>query len=340
MSAEPTGISRRNAIRAAGAGALLFGLSTAPTASATPSGRAPSGHGSVSQAPNLPRGFTKTFTSHYIDTGDLRQHAVIGGEGPPLLLLHGWPQTWYTWRLLMPALAKDFRVIAVDQRGCGLTGKPRTGYDTGTLAADLVALMSKLGHPRFALVGHDTGMPISYALAADHPDRVERLAVAEAIIPGLTQSPPLLGTSKANERLWHFGFNRLGGEVNERLVQGREQIYFGAKFAASAYRPLPEYAVRHYINTLARDGEALRGSFEWYRALEATIAQNERRKATRLTLPVLAIGGGESAGEGIANTMRLAADDVRSVVIPRCGHWITEEAPAEVLAALSTFLAP
>src|SRR3954452_19831964 len=142
----------------------------------------PEGLGSVSGAPNLPDGFTDTFTSRYIDTGELCQHAVIGGEGPPLLLVHGWPENWYAWRLVMPALARDFEVIAVDQRGIGLTDKPQDGYDAGTLAGDLVALMDALGHQRFAVVGHDTGYIISYALAADHPDRVDRVALAE--IPG------------------------------------------------------------------------------------------------------------------------------------------------------------
>ena len=143
----------------------------------------PHGPGSVSGAPHLPEGFTDTFTSRYIDTGDLRLHAVVGGDGPPLLLIHGWPGSWYYWRLVMPALARDFEVIAVDQRGIGLSDKPQDGYDTGTLASDLVALMDVLGHPRFALYGTDTGMPITYALAADHPDRVDRLVVSEAPLP-------------------------------------------------------------------------------------------------------------------------------------------------------------
>jgi pimeloyl-ACP methyl ester carboxylesterase len=147
----------------------------------------PEGPGSVSGAPNLPAGFADTFTSRYIETGALRRHAVLGGEGPPLLLVHGWPETWYAWRLLMPALARDFTIIAVDQRGIGLTDKPDDGYDTGTLAGDLVALIDALGHERFAVVGHDTGFIISYALAADNPDRVDRVALAE--IPG--PPPPL-----------------------------------------------------------------------------------------------------------------------------------------------------
>src|SRR5262245_1384937 len=125
----------------------------------------PEGPGSVSGAPNLPEGFKDIFTSRYIDTGEVRLHAVIGGDGPPLLLVHGWPQTWYAWRMVMPALAHDFHVVAVDQRGMGLSDKPRGGYDTGTLANDLVGLMDALGYQRFAMYGTDTGMPLAYALA-------------------------------------------------------------------------------------------------------------------------------------------------------------------------------
>jgi pimeloyl-ACP methyl ester carboxylesterase len=297
------------------------------------------GLGTMSQAPHLPTGFTDTFTSRHIYAGGLRQHAVIGGDGPPLLLLHGWPETWFAWRLLMPALARDFEVIAVDQRGVGHSGKPRDGYDTGTLARDLVALMDALGHQRFAMVGHDVGMVTAYALAADHPDRLDRLAVAEAILFGVTPSPPLIGTTAANNRLWHIAFNRLA-EVNEELVKGREHIYFGWQFATKAVNKLPDYAVRYYIHTLASVPGALRGSFGFYRELDTTIAQNQQRQTRRLTLPVLAIGGANSGGEGVANTMRLVADDVQSLVIPDCGHWVPEEAPEEMLAALMAFLAP
>jgi pimeloyl-ACP methyl ester carboxylesterase len=297
------------------------------------------GFGSVWQAPHLPPGFTRTFTSRYIDTGDVRLHAVIGGDGPPLLLVHGWPQTWYAWRLLMPELARHFTVIAVDQRGIGLSDKPRDGYDTRTLAGDLIALMDALGHQRFAMVGHDTGMPIAYALAADHPERVDRLAVAEASLPGVSDSPPLFAPAQLNDRLWHIAFNRLA-EVNEQLVRGREDIYFGYEFDISAAKKLPDYAVRHYIRTLACHRNALRGSFGFYRALDTTIAQNQQRKNPRLTMPVLAIGGAASGSERIGKTMKLVADDVQGLVIPGCGHWLAEEAPEEMLAALTAFLAP
>jgi pimeloyl-ACP methyl ester carboxylesterase len=262
----------------------------------------PEGPGSVSGAPNLPAGFADTFASRYIDTGEIRLHAVIGGEGPPLLLVHGWPQTWYAWRMVMPALAADFTVIAPDQRGIGLSDKPADGYDAGTLAGDLVALMDAVGHERFALYGTDTGMPIAYALAADHPDRVDRLIVSEASLPGVSPSPPLFVPPQLNERLWHLMFNQLPAEVNEALVRGREEVFFGAEFDVSAgSRKLPAETVDYYLDILRSDPNALRGSFGFYRAVNTTIAQNERRKTRRLTLPVLAIGGAESSGEAIAS---------------------------------------
>src|SRR5215212_2196128 len=298
----------------------------------------PEGPGSVSGAPNLPVGFTDTFASRYIDTGELRQHAVIGGEGPPLLLVHGWPETWYAWRLVMPALARDFKVIAVDQRGMGLSDKPQDGYDTGTLADDLVALMDALGHQRFAAVGHDTGFAISYALAADHPDRVDRVALAEIPgSPGTAPSPPLFLPGPLNDRLWHLGFNRID-KLNEQLVAGREDIFFGWEFDAAAKR-LPDGVIDYYVRNLSNP-DSLRGSFGWYRALETSIAQNEQRKTRRLTMPILAIGGAASFGDHVGNAVQAVADDVQSLVIPGVGHFVAEEAPEEMLAALTAFLGP
>src|SRR5262249_59593101 len=130
-------------------------------------------------------------------------------------------------------------VIAVDQRGIGLSDKPQSGYDLRSEANDLAALMDTLGYRRFAVMGFDTGMPISYALAADHPDRVERLVVGEAVMPGVSPSPPLIAGDRTNKRLWHIAFNRLDADVNEALVRGREQVYFGAEYAVSAGTPLP-----------------------------------------------------------------------------------------------------
>jgi pimeloyl-ACP methyl ester carboxylesterase len=200
--------------------------------------------------------------------------------------------------------------------------------------------MDSLGHERFALYGTDTGMTIAYAVAADHPDRVVRLAVSEAPLPGISQSPPLFLPPALNARLWHLAFNQLP-EINEQLVRGREEIFFGAEIDASAgTKKLPPEVTRYYIDTLAGDPEALRGSFELYREFPSMIEQNEQRKSRRLTMPVLAIGGEESSGEGPAQTMRLVADDVHGVVLAGAGHWVAEQAPEQLLEALTDFLAP
>jgi pimeloyl-ACP methyl ester carboxylesterase len=240
----------------------------------------------------------------------------------------------------MPALARDFAVIAVDQRGIGLSDKPEEGYDTGTLANDLAGLMDALGRERFAVVGVDTGLLIGYALAADYPDRVVRLAVGEAPLPGITPPNPLILPDQIVDRLWHIPFNQLK-ETNEKLVRGREDIFFGAEFSASAgTNKLPEYAVQYYVDGLASSPEALHGSFQLYRAFGATAAQNQERKTRRLPMPVLAMGGAESLGAMAADTMKLTADDVQTLVIPGIGHWLAEQAPDQLVAALTEFLAP
>ena len=300
----------------------------------------PEGPGSVSGAPKLPAGFTDTFTSRYVDTGELRQHVVIGGDGPPLLLVHGWPENWYAWRLVMPALAQDFEVIAPDQRGIGLTDKPRDArYDPGTLANDLVALMDALGHQRFAVVGTDTGLPISYALAADHPDRVERVALAEVPgPPGAVPQPPLFLSEPLNNKLWHIPVNRLD-TLNEQLAVGREDLYFGYEFAIQAGKKLPDEVVEYYVGLLTNP-DSLHGTFAFYREWDTMMAQNEERSKRPLTMPVLGIGGAASHAGEVANAMKGLANDVQNAVIPGAGHWFAEEAPEETVAALTAFLTP
>lgn len=143
-----------------------------------------------------------------------------------------------------------------------------------------------------------------------------------------------------NERFWHLAFNQLP-KVNEQLVSGREKIFFRAKFdAAAGKNKLPDDLVSYYVEMVAGDPDALRGSFEWYRALNTTIAQNEQRKNRRLTLPVLAMGGEESFGEAIGERVKGVADDVQTVVLRGAGHWVAEQAPDEMLDALTAFLAP
>jgi pimeloyl-ACP methyl ester carboxylesterase len=294
--------------------------------------------GSVSQAPDLPDGFNTTFTSYLINANGIRQHAVIGGSGPAVLLVHGWPESWYAWRHVMPELSKQYTVVAVDQRGIGLTDKPEEGYDAANLANDLMALMLVLGHERFAVVGHDTGLVVSYALAADHPERVDRVALAE--VPGPPtpdHSPPLFTPRQVNNKLWHIAFNR-AGDIAEQLVQGREEIFFGYEFAIQGGQ-VPDAAIEYYVRGLATP-EALHGSFGFYRAWDETMAQNGERGARKLTMPVLGIGGEASWGGAVGGALSAIAEDVETLVVPGTGHWIAEAAPEALLVALTGFLEP
>ena len=198
--------------------------------------------------------------------------------------------------------------------------------------------MDALGHDQFAVVGHDTGFAISYALAADHSDRVTRAALLEIPgSPGTVPPPPVFVPAPINDRLWHLSFNRIEG-LNELLVTGREDAFFGWEFDAAG-KKLPDDVISYYVATLSNP-ESLRGTFGWYRALDATIAQDAERKNTPLAMPVLAIGGAMSFGTHVGEAMQAVADDVQSVVIPDTGHFVAEESPAELLAALTPFLAP
>ena len=296
------------------------------------------GLGSVTGAPNLPEGFADTFSSRYIQAGDVQLHAVIGGEGPALLLVHGWPESWYAWRLIMPELAKHYRVIAVDQRGMGLSDKPKDGYDTATLANDLVALMDALGEDRFALAGHDTGLAISYALLADHPDRVERAALLEIPgAPGTTPAPPFFVPAPVNNKLWHLSFNRVE-DLAEKLIEGREDVFYGYEFEVQGGN-LPTEVTDYYIAMLSNP-DSLRGGLGFYRAFDATLAQNGERATRTLSTPLLGIGGERSYGDHVGEALHAVAENVETVVITGAGHWVAEEAPDQVLAALTAFLAP
>ncbi|MBG7702360.1 alpha/beta hydrolase [Streptomyces sp. MC1] len=293
----------------------------------------------VTDVPELPAGFTDTFTSRTVETPELTLHAVVGGDGPPLLLLPGWPQFWYSWRLVMPALAERFTVIAPDLRGMGASDKPASGYDAATLANDMAALMTALGHDRFTVVGYDLGMLVGYALAASHRDRVARLVGAESILPGLSPSPPLMSDPATNELLWHFAFNRLH-DINERMVAGREEVYFGHTFTSKVATPgaIPQRAIDVYVDQL-RDPAALRASFEYYRTLDTSAQHALRwRDEGPLSIPVLAIGGRYSTGTMPEETMRLVATDVTGLVIPGAGHFLPEEAPDTLANAVLDFL--
>jgi pimeloyl-ACP methyl ester carboxylesterase len=297
--------------------------------------------GSVHNVPQLPADFTETFESFAVATNRVLLHAVIGGQAPPLLLLAGWPQNWFAWRYLMQSLAKRFTVVAADPRGVGLSERPAKGYDSLSQAADMFALMDVLGHKTFSMVGHDIGMWTGYTMAASLPGRIQRLAIGEAHIPGVSPSPPLISLDRrTSDFLWHFNFNRLMA-VNEKLVLGREDIYFGHQFATKAASPeaVPLYARQFYIEQLRREPDTLRASFECYRALDISIPQHQKlRDGPKLRIPCLGFGGAMAVGDGVAHELEQLVERFDFIKIEECGHYPAEEKPDVLLNALLDFL--
>ena len=299
------------------------------------------GFGSIHGVPSLPHGFSDVFESYRVPTGEIELHAVVGGEGPPLLLLGGWPQSWYIWRDIMLPLAERFTLVVPDPRGLGISDKPKGGYDTGTVGRDLFGLMTALGYERFAMVGHDCGMWVGYAMAADQPARIARIALGEAIIPGVAISPPLIPDERLlNDFLWHNNFCRVRG-VTEELVVGREEIFFDYQFTKIAVpNPIPAYIRTFYIDLIKRDRRTLRASFDYYRAIDEDIPANRARMKNSLTMPVLGFAGELACAGAVEEQLRRVADDLRCAVIPDCGHFVPEETPGALMALLTPFLEP
>ena len=275
------------------------------------------------------------FDHHYADLGDVRLHYVTAGEGFPVVLLHGWPQSWYEWRHIMPELAKSYRVIAPDLRGLGDSSRPADGYDKKTVGGDIWRLLQRLGVDRFFLVGHDWGGPTAYSIAAAHPEAVVKLAVLDVAIPGD-------GSANISQggRRWHHAFHQTL-DMPEALIAGREDIYLGWFYRTYGARPdaIPPADVAEYLRTYTQPG-ALRAGFSYYRAIARDIEDNQAIAARfKLPRPVLALGGGSSWGRGaeVVESLRRLATDVRGGVIADCGHWMPEEQPAELLRHLSAF---
>lgn len=266
------------------------------------------------------------FRDGYVSVNDdrVRLHYFIGGKGPALLLIPGWPQTAYTWHKVMPELAKHFTVIAVDPRGLGDSSRPLTGYDTDNVAKDLHELMQSLGHRHYKAVGHDLGMWIAYPLAALYPDEVKRVVLSEAGIPGLDP-----------QRSWHFAFNQLV-DLPEALVAGKEDFYISWLINSFAYRSA-DVAIDEYVRAYSKPG-AMRAGFAYYRAIPQSAEQNRKHALTPLTMPVLTMGGEHSRGLGLKDMMAPVAVDVRAVMVPGSGHYPQEEAPEEMLKALLPFI--
>jgi len=272
----------------------------------------------------------------YVKVNGQRIHCAILGEGAPVLLIPGWPQTWYTWRHVMCALASaGFQAIAVDPPGIGDSDKPLGGYDTGSVAATLHAAMAQLGHSGYQLVGHDIGMWIGYAMASDFPAAVERLALTEAVIPGLAPAPPIFVAPEENIFLWHFMFNQLA-DLPEALTLGRERQYLSYIFNRWSHRR-DRVAAETYIAAYSAPG-SLRAGFDYYRAIPETIRQNQLRAAARLAMPVMTIGAEHATGDAPFVTLRDNAHNLRGETIAGCGHFITEECHEAFIALLLPFL--
>ena len=269
---------------------------------------------------------SKNFSDGYaiVNEDKVRLHYFIGGKGPALLLIPGWPQTAYTWHNIMPELAKHFTVIAVDPRGTGNSNRPLTGYDTDNVAKDMHELMQSLGRQRYQVVGHDVGMWIGYSLASNYPEEIEKIVLSEAGIPGLD---PL--------RSWHFAFNQLL-DLPEELVAGKERIYLEWIFNSFAYRPT-DIAIEEYVRAYSKPG-AMRAGFAYYRAIPQSIEQNKKHALTALKMPVLTIGGQYARGLGLKSMLEPVAINVSASEVLGAGHYPQEEAPEAMLEALLPFL--
>jgi len=276
------------------------------------------------------------FSHHHADLGDVNLHYVTAGDGFPVVLLHGWPQSWYEWRHIIPHLAERYHVIAPDLRGLGDSSRPLRGYDKRTVGHDIWRLVhDRLGLRSFFLVGHDWGGPTAYAIAAAHPDAVRKLVVLDVAIPGD-------GSANISQggRRWHHAFHQTP-DMPEALIAGREDIYLGWFYRNYGHRPdvISDLDIAEYLRVYRQPG-ALRAGFEYYRAIPRDIVDNQASAARfKLPMPVLALGGDSGWGRGmeVVELLRRMAADVRGGVIANCGHWVPEEQPEELLRQLLAF---
>lgn len=283
----------------------------------------------------MERALNLELTHHYADLGDVRLHYVSGGSGPAMVFLHGWPQTWYMWREVLPGMMQNYRVVAVDLRGLGESSRPAGGYDTKTVAQDVWRLMHEvLGEESFYVVGHDWGGPVAYALAAQHRDAVRAMAIFDAPVPGDGSVLTAMGR-------WHFGFHA-EADLPEALVAGREDLYLRHMYRKGGARPdaISEEAQREYLRTYTQPG-AMRAGFNYYRAMPQDARDNQAFvRQGKLHMPILVYGGGApNVGRGLyaMDSWSRVASDVRGGVAEGCGHWIPEEKPAWVVERLQAF---
>jgi len=273
---------------------------------------------------------------HTADLSNARLHFVTAGEGEPLVLLHGWPQTWYCWRRVIPLLADKYRIIAPDLTGLGESLSKTGRYDKRSIAADIVELTHEhLGIDNFNLVGHDWGGGVAWALAAHHPGHAKTLTLVDIAIPG--DGNPNISQGGAR---WHHAFHNTV-DLPEELIAGREEIYLGWFYRNYGARKdaIDSEEIEEYLRSYRR-ASVLHAGFEYYRAVGQDIEDNSSRALQyRPDIPVLAIGGGKSWGRGmqVAESARRMADNVIGTIIEDAGHWIPEEQPAELANLIDGF---
>src|SRR6266404_6200238 len=272
------------------------------------------------------------FTGHFAEVNGVRLHYLIGGTGSPVVLLHGYAETSHMWLPLMPLLAERHTVIAPDLRGAGDSSKPESGYDKKNMAVDIHDLTTSLGFNRVSVVGHDIGLMVAYAYAAQFPQGTERLALMDAFLPGV-------GDWKSvwlMRDLWHFHFY---GKTPLALVEGRERIYFEHfwnDFAADPNHSVSEADRRLYAKAYAQPG-AMRAGFEVFRAFEQDAIDFAAFGKTKLKMPMLVLTGEKASGEFLIAQGRLVGENVEGVIIKGSGHWLIDEAPGQVIPKLLSF---
>jgi len=278
--------------------------------------------------------FPASFKTQEIATNGTTIHVRVGGQGPAVVLLHGYGETGDMWAPMAADLARDYTVVVPDLRGLGLSSKPASGFDKKTQAGDVAGVLDALKIERADLVTHDIGNMVGFAFAAQHPQRVGRFALIDAPVPGVGPWEEIL----KNPLLWHF---RFGGPDMERLVAGRERIYldrFWNEFSATPAR-FSEASREHYAKLYALPG-AMHSGFAQFAAFDQDAIDNRAflKAGGKLTMPVLALGGEKSFGTTMAVVMRDAATDVTEGVVPDSGHWIMEENPTATIAMVRAFL--
>ena len=274
-----------------------------------------------------------TIASYDANVLGVKVHYSMTGHGPAVILLHGYAETSRMWMPIIPVLAARFTVIVPDLPGIGDSAIPTQGLDMKTAAIRIHELARSLGVSKARVVGHDIGLMVAYAYAAQFPSETEKLVVMDAFLPGVAGWEGVYN----NPNLWHFRFH---GSTPEALVQGRERTYcdyYWNEFAADRSRSIPEADRQAYAAAYARPGR-MRAGWGYFDSFPQAASDFAQLSQAKLTMPVLSIGGEKSLGTVLGDQMKLVATDVTVIVLKNTGHWLMEENPRETTDALVKFL--